>query len=128
MCPWLDLTLTGESITRNKNRAIILSQRNLEIFVQLYLETTGVKASDPQVSPLFNDLGGLPPIYCQAAEHDLLLDDSVRLSHNIASRNNKMQLDIFPSLCHSFQFFAGQFPEAAVAINKIGIFIDNQLS
>jgi len=124
ICPWLDLTLSGSSMEGNQENAILLTRTNLAVFAELYLHQTTIKPSDPLASPLFGSLAGLPPIYCQAAELDLLLDDATRLSDRDADR---LTVEVFPEMCHSFQFFAGNFPEANAAIKLIGDFVDAQL-
>ncbi len=126
LCPWLDLALEGNSVMANKDRAVILRKGNLEYFADCYLN--GADPKNPLVSPLYGDLNGLTPIYVQAAELDLLLDDSTRLAKRAAESGVDLQYDLFPEMVHSFQFFAGQFPEADAAIKKIGTFVDIQLN
>jgi len=124
ICPWLDLSLTGGSIVSNKHKDVILTKENLEMFADYYLDETEFDQRNPRVSPLFGDLHNLPAIYCQAAEHDILLDDAMRLQKALERTNTKAETDIFPEMCHSFQFFAGQFPESKMAIDKIAEFVD----
>lgn len=125
--PWLDMSLSGNSNIENDGKDIILSRDNMHLFTRYYLENTGFEASDPLVSPLFDKLAGLPAIYCQSAEFDLVRDDAVRLSNRLTAENEPIKLEIFAGMCHSFQFFVGQFPEASDAIKKLGAFVKNQL-
>lgn len=124
ICPWLDLTLSGQSMEGNRENAILLQQNKLKIFADYYLQDPSLSPTDSLVSPLFGSLANLPPIYCQAAELDLLLDDATRLSGRDA---DTLTVEVFPEMCHSFQFFAGNFPEADAAIKMIGDFVDAQL-
>src|SRR5688572_512588 len=57
--PWLDLTLSGESIGSNSRREPTLTRGWLAECARLYLD--GAPPDDPRVSPLFADLHGLPP-------------------------------------------------------------------
>ena len=126
LCPWLDLTLSSPSISQNRERAIILKQYKLEAVSNLYLDGK-VDRADPLVSPVFGDLRGLPPIYLQGAEHDLLVGDAALLQRNAREAGAALRYELFPQMAHSFQFFAGTIPEADAAISEIGRFLDMQL-
>ena len=123
MCPWLDLALTSPSVTRNRDQAIILNRHKLEAVARLYLDCRA-KLTDPYVSPLYGDLRGLPPIYLQGAEYDLLVDDANRLQAHARAAGLALRYDLFPQMAHSFQFFAGAIPEADAAINEVARFVD----
>lgn len=124
ICPWLDLSLSGASIDSNAQKAAILSKGNLTIFADYYMNDLAIPKTAPLVSPLFGSLANLPPIYCQAGEFDLLLDDATRL---MGRDGRNVTVEVFPDMCHSFQFFAGKFPEADAAIKMIGDFVDFRL-
>lgn len=126
LCPWLDLTLSSPSISQNRERAIILKKYKLEAVADLYLDSK-VERADPLVSPVYGDLRGLPPIYLQGAEHDLLVGDAALLQRNAHDVEAALRYDLFPQMPHSFQFFAGTIPEADAAISEIGRFLDEQL-
>lgn len=126
LCPWLDLALTSESITYNCDQSIILKKHKLEAVAALYLDG-GLELSDPYVSPLYGDLRGLPPIYLQGAEHDLLVGDADRLQEQARLSGVALRYDLFPEMTHSFQFFAGAIPEADAAIRQIGQYLDAAL-
>ena len=125
LCPWLDLSLSGSSISRNEKTARILRRRNLEIMARLY--RGDADPQDPLVSPLFADLCGLPPTYIQAAELDLIVDDSIRFASAAAKQGVDVRLDIFPEMHHSFQFFAGRIPEADSALKKAALYLSGSL-
>lgn len=40
--------------------------------------------TDPFASPLYADLRGLPPLFIQASDSEVLLDDSARLAEKAA--------------------------------------------
>ena len=126
LCPWLDLTLSGPSISANRERAIMLKRYKLEALADLYLDGT-VERADPLVSPVYGDLRGLPPIYLQGAEYDLLVGDAALLQRKAREAGAALRYDLFPKLPHSFQFFAGAIPEADAAISEIGRYLDEHL-
>ena len=124
LCPWLDLTLKSPSIEANRERALFLTRRNLEAFARLYVNDEEL-LSVPYISPLFGSLRGLPPIYLQGSEYDLLRDDSMRLQAMARANGTPLRFDLFPLMPHSFQFFAGTIPEADAAISQIGRYLDH---
>lgn len=126
LCPWLDLTLRGKSIELNRERALFLSRRKLEAFASLYVNDAD-QLSNPYVSPLNGSLRGLPPIYLQGAEYDLLVGDSTRLQGKAALEEAPLRFDVFPLMPHSFQFFAGAIPEADAAIRQVGYYLDQTI-
>ena len=126
LCPWLDLSLSGESVYKNKHAARILRRSKLEILAQLYCGNTDPK--NPLVSPLFADLHGLPPVYIQAAELDLIVSDSIRFASAAAKQGVDVRLDVFPEMHHSFQFFAGVIPEADSAIQRVASWLSGSLT
>lgn len=127
LCPWLDLTLQSQSIETNRERALFLSRRNLEALARLYVKGPEQLVC-PYVSPLYGSLRGLPPIYLQGAEYDLLRDDSMRLQALARLNGTPLRFDLFPLMPHSFQFFAGTIPEADAAIRQIGHYLDRTIA
>lgn len=123
LCPWLDLALESQSVIDNKKNAIILKRHKLEQFAALYTGG-GIHLEHPYVSPIYGELAGLPPIYIQGAEFDLLLDDATRLQTKARQEGTQLQFELFPLMTHSFQFFAGTIPEADLAISQIGRYLD----
>ena len=126
LCPWLDLTLRSQSIESNRERALFLSRRKLEAFASLYVNDAE-QLSCPYVSPLYGSLRGLPPIYLQGAEYDLLVGDSTRLQGKALFEAAPLRFDVFPLMPHSFQFFAGAIPEADAAIRQVGYYLDQTI-
>ena len=126
LCPWLDLALTSQSVSDNRELALILNKNKLEAVAALYLDGE-IDNTDPYISPVYGSLKGLPPIYLQGAELDLLVGDAARLQQQARADEAVLRYDLFPQMPHSFQFFAGAVPEADAAISQIGLFLDNTL-
>ena len=126
MAPWLDLTLASQSITTAATEDVILTEHNLRETACLYLN--GARAEDPRASPIFGDFRGLPSLYVQASGRDLLRDDSTRLWEAFIEQGLELQFDLFPDMLHSFQFFAGNIPEADEAVRKAADFLDQVLA
>ncbi|MEM9746613.1 MAG: alpha/beta hydrolase [Actinomycetota bacterium] len=118
LCPWLDLSLSGESVASNAGVDAVLDAETLPAHAAMYLGATA--GTDPLASPLHGDLSYLGSVYVQAAEHDVLVDDSVRFARRTDGIEGTMtRLEIVSGLPHCFQFFAGMIPEADAAITRV---------
>ena len=56
-----------------------------------------VEFEHPLVSPVFADVTGLPPIYIQVGEDEILLSDSTRIAEKIEKAGGVVRLEIWPS-------------------------------
>lgn len=124
--PWADLGLSGESMTRQSETEVILTQQALADAAALYLGKTHTQ--HPLASPLFADLHGLPPLLIQVTDAEILYSDSTRLATVAQQQGVKTTLQIAPGLWHDWQLFAGQMPEADVALKLIADFVNDCMS
>lgn len=124
LCPWLDLTLSGGSVKANEKKDCMLSAPWLAKMAENYAGTRD-KAL-PQLSPLFDDLQGLPPALVQVGKEELLLDDSRRFAERYRAAGNHVLLDEWKSMWHVWQLFVKYLPEANQAVSQAGEFIRKQ--
>ena len=83
---------------------LILNSRDMQMFAQRYIQ--GSKSMrDPDVSPIYALLDGLPPALFSVGTKDLLLDDSLQMAARWHAANGNATLDITPGGCHVFQTF-----------------------
>ncbi len=61
----------------------VLDHEYLDRMIENY--AGGMELTNPYISPLFGKLEGLPPVYIQVGDNELLLSDSTQL-HKISSR------------------------------------------
>jgi acetyl esterase/lipase len=80
------------------------------------------RPEDPMVSPINGDLTGLPPLYIQVSDSEMLLDDSLRLARRGHTYNVEVTVDIWRKVPHVWQIF-GFLPEAAEALEKSARFL-----
>jgi len=73
--PWTDMTASGSSYEKNKEKDPTMSRELLEFFANSYTENK----KDPYASPLFGDLSQMPPSLIIAGSDEILLDDSVMM-------------------------------------------------
>ena len=74
-------------------------------------------AEDPELSPLFADLTGLPPTFVAADEAELLAGDARRLA---ARCPGAVTLAQARGLWHAWPVFAGLLPEADETLEAAG--------
>lgn len=85
-------------------------------------------ASDPELSPLYADVTGFPPMYLLASDSEVLLDDTVLLARRMREAKIETKLEVWPILPHAFPLFERVFPEVRQAREDIVAFIKNHTS
>lgn len=127
LSPWTDLTLSGQSLTGKASLdPSVLTPEGLKIRVPDYLG--GADPKTPEVSPIFGDLSGLPPMLIQVGSHEILLDDAVRLAANAAAHDVDVKLEVTAGVPHVFQAFAAVLDEAKAALSSIAGFLHSHLA
>lgn len=123
--PWTDLAVTGDSILANDIDDALLFGSAVTAMAQHYL--AGGPATNPLVSPVYADLTGLPPLFIQVGDTEVLLDDSRRLVENARTAGVEVTLQIWPCVSHGWQIFASFLPEAQDALRQASDFIAARL-
>ncbi len=124
--PWLDLTGSGESMTTRARKDPWFKPSELSFIARYYCAEDELR--HPLVSPVFADVSGLPSIYIQVGDNEILLSDSERVAENIEKAGGSVKLEVWPGMWHVFQVFVHQMPESREALRKIAPFIRGQLA
>ncbi|RVD49240.1 alpha/beta hydrolase, partial [Mesorhizobium sp. M2D.F.Ca.ET.140.01.1.1] len=82
---------------------------------------------DPEVSALYADLSGFPPIFLQAGADETLVDESRMFAERARQAGVETRLDVFDGMLHSFQMMAGRAPEADDAIARFATWVRPRL-
>jgi monoterpene epsilon-lactone hydrolase len=117
LSPWVDLTRQGHSVAANA-AFDYLTPESLEYGVGYYLQ--GHDPRDPEVSPLFADLAGLPPLLIQTGDAELFFSENQALAERAVAAGIEVVHQIEPGMVHVFQLFASFAPECGPAIDRIG--------
>ena len=120
--PWTDLAGTGDSIHRNDGRCAMFHTENIRQFAAAYLADASPR--QPYASPLYGNLGGLPPLLLQVGSGELLLDDARRVHEKVRATGGKSQLEVYEGMFHGWQLFDGIIPEAGVALRDAAAFMN----
>jgi epsilon-lactone hydrolase len=119
--PWGDLTLSGETMTTCAEADPLLSWNTSVLHARRYVGEHDPR--EPFISPLFADLGGLPPLLIQVGQHEVLRSDSQRLAARAREAGVEVKLEVWPGMWHVWHAWAGSVPEAGRAIRRIGEFV-----
>lgn len=125
--PHTDLVhLDGESY---KSRADLDPTGSLQMNQRILEDYVGNCSREQPVilSPLRMDLKGLPGMYIQVGDHEVLLSDAVRLAELARTIGIDVTLEVWENMWSVFQFMAGLLPEAQQAIANIGDYVRNAL-
>jgi acetyl esterase len=71
-----------------------------EFLVEAY--AAGADRTDPDVSPIFADLSGLPPSLLLIGTEDILFEDSLAMAARLAAAGNEVDLRVYPESAHGF--------------------------
>ena len=121
LSPFLDVTASGESAQTRADQDPWFHAKDLRAVVRYYCGAEEVR--NPMVSPVFANVAGLPPVFIQVGDDEILLSDSTRFADKMRAAGNKVDIEIWPEMWHVFQLFVGKMPEARQAINKIGDYL-----
>jgi len=109
-----DLRWTPSARAFGDDRYLILRTHDLHKFDECFIPKD-MDAGDPDISPLFADLKGMPPALFSVGTDDALLDDSLFMHARWAASGNEAELAIYPGGAHGFVAFPGDLAASAVA-------------
>jgi len=124
--PWTDLAATGGSIAANDKSDALFFGSWIAPEARHYLGET--PATDPLASPVYADLTGLPPLFIQVGDSEVLLDDSRRVFENARKAGVQATLQIWHGVPHGWQIFAPILPEGRAALQQASEFIAARLA
>jgi acetyl esterase len=108
------------SQARSPEKGLLVGKKSIEKFSEAYLPK-GVNPRDPDVSPLWADLKGMPPALFTVGTVDPLLDDTLFLYMRWIAAGNDAELAIYPGAPHAFNIFP--MPLAAPANARIDAYL-----
>jgi acetyl esterase/lipase len=121
LCPWVDLTQSGDSFAGKADADPVISKPYLDRMAAYYLN--GADPKNPLASPLYGDLTGLPPMLVQVGTAETLLDDSRAFAARAKADGVAVALEEWPDMIHSWHANVHVLPEARDAIARVGAFI-----
>lgn len=108
-----DLTLTPSSRAWG-DRYVVLSGPYINWCLDMFVPVE--KRTDPDVSPLYADLSGLPPALFSVGTVDPLLDDTLFMHARWLAAGNEADIAVHPGLPHAFPLMPLKASEEANAL------------
>ncbi len=121
LSPATDLESKRASLIGNEASDWI-EKRMLEKWAGWFCEPA--QRRDPLVTPLLADLRGLPDIYIQAGDSEILYDSIQAFADHGRSQGAEVVLETWKNMNHVFQMFGPDVPQSAEALERIGEVID----
>src|SRR4051812_39766266 len=106
------------------DRRIVVNTSDLEFFAAQYAPPE--RHRDPDVSPLYADLTGMPPALFSVGTLDPLLDDTLFMAARWRAAGNPAELAVYPGATHEFLNLGD--PAAAAARTRMVEFVDRVLA
>ena len=120
-----DVSMTP-SARRWGDRRLVISTPDLAFFAEQYAPAE--RHRDPDVSPLYADLAGLPAALFSCGTLDPLLDDTLFMAARWRAAANPVELAIHPGAPHEFLNLRDAISAASEARRRMVEFVDRVLA
>ncbi len=117
--PWCDVAMTLPSVDNNEPYDFT-DRRQATEWASWYL--AGADPRRPDISPLYADLTGLPPLLLQVGGAEMLADEVAALAHKAEQAGVDVTLETWDHMFHIWHFAALVLPQGAAAIDHVGRF------
>jgi monoterpene epsilon-lactone hydrolase len=105
------------SLYHFKDNDALLPLAAMPAFATFY--TDPLNSANPEVSPLYMDCAGLPPLFFLASQEEILMNDTIMLAERCYEAGVHTTCHIWPVLPHAFPIFERYFPEARKSIKDM---------
>jgi acetyl esterase/lipase len=124
--PWVDLTLSGESLVTNDGRDLVVTRPATERWASWYL--AGADPRDVRASPLLADLRGLPPLLVQVGGDEVLLSDARRVADRAEAAGVEVTCSVWPGNSHVFSVYPPEVgPDSTAGVDELAAFLAGEL-
>jgi acetyl esterase len=84
-----------------------------EFFIQAYAGDVADR-TDPDISPVYGDLRGLPPVLLVVGSLDILLEDNLVMAARLSAAGGEVDVGVYPESPHGFTLHPTAMASAAV--------------
>jgi epsilon-lactone hydrolase len=124
LSPGVDCSFAAASFADNQGRDAMLRLDSLVVLRHHYVPSPQLY-THPEVSPLFADFQGFPPLFLQAGLSEILRDETLRTASKAHAAGVDVEVELWPDTPHVFQL-APFLPEAGRALDRIVRFIGSR--
>ncbi|MGM9643257.1 MAG: alpha/beta hydrolase fold domain-containing protein [Eubacteriales bacterium] len=103
--PWVDLTLSGDSIVTKKDLDIALTYERLRFFADAYVGSD-YTPENPEISPIFADVSEMPPSLIFVGSDELLFDDAIIMERKLFHAGRSTRLIIGERMWHAYTIYS----------------------
>ena len=121
LSPAVDCTLSSPSMVDNEDLDPMMNLRSLLVLRRHYAPSPQLY-THPEVSPLFADFEGYPPLLLQTGSSEMLRDEAIRTAEKAKAAGVDVELELWPETPHVFQIVSF-LPESALAHDHIVRFV-----
>jgi acetyl esterase/lipase len=107
-----------------QQKDILLDASQLSFAAGLY--AGGEMLSHPYISPLYGDFKGLPPLFIQVTNEEILLSDALRVFDKVKKAKGDVTLEIWEDMFHAWPYAAPFLKEGKEALIHVKQFIVKQ--
>lgn len=101
LSPFVDFTLSSPSMVTNERSDPMFTTLAMVGLRHHYI--TPEDMLSPDASPLFGDFTGLPPLFFQSSESEMLRDDSLRAAERAHAAGVSVEVELWANMPHVFQ-------------------------
>jgi len=119
---WTDMAVQGKSVvSRARRDPVITNALGLEMAARSYLGDADCRT--PTASPAHADFTGLPPLYLNVGDDEVLLDDTLSVAARASSAGVPVTLHVEPGGFHVYPYFVPDAPESTRTFESVAEFL-----
>ncbi len=119
---WTDLAVTSPSMRSRRHRDPIITNGAEGVRQAVAVVLGGMDPCSPSISPAYGDFTGIAPLYLNAGDDEVLLDDTLRVAARAGEAGVDVVLHVQPGGFHVYPMFVPDAPESRLAMNAAGEF------
>lgn len=122
--PWVDLGTSHESIVSNSEKDQVLGS-NAPLYPEILKPSYAgsLSVDDPRLSPINDNLIGLPPMLIQTGGNEIFLSEDEEFAHKAALAGVQVTLSIYPGMPHNFGICLPELEESVQSEYEIKDFV-----
>ncbi len=120
MSPITDFAATGASLAANAASDPFMNKAELTLIHDAFARDRPL--ADPDISPLYGNVSGFPPLLIQVGAREVLLDDASRFADKVRQAGGNVSLEVWPGMIHQWQIFPFWLDDARRSNERVAQF------
>ena len=132
LSPWTDMTVSGDSYAYNysndveigEKRGVFTEEKRQKLLESdLFCFLGDADRTSPYVSPLFGEYHGFPPMFFSVGDHEMLLDDTLKVVNKMKKDGVSVICERKPEMFHTYVLYKNYMPESRESYSRMINFI-----